>query len=119
MNWLTGGADQDFFVFDTAPSTGNFSTIMDFNYGDNDRIHLVQSGFTGFSHLGELTTEEFYAAAGAKSGHDTSDRVIYDTTSGKLYYDADGLGGDDAFQFATIASGSHSVLTYSDFQIIA
>jgi hypothetical protein len=45
--------------------------------------------------------------------------VIYDTTSGKLYYDADGLCGDVAFQFATIASGSHSVLTYSDFQIIA
>jgi len=32
----------------------------------------------------------FYAAAGASSGHDASDRIVYDTLTGRLYYDPDG-----------------------------
>jgi Ca2+-binding RTX toxin-like protein len=30
--------------------------------------------------------------------------VYYDTTTGSLYYDADGLGGDAAVQFATLTT---------------
>jgi hypothetical protein len=45
--------------------------------------------------------------------------VIYDTASGKLYYDADGQGGAAAVQFAVLGSSNHPVLIYSDIQIIA
>jgi len=34
----------------------------------------------------------FYSAAGAVTGHDANDRVVYNTTTGNLYYDADGSG---------------------------
>jgi hypothetical protein len=35
----------------------------------------------------------FRAAAGATAGADADDRLIYNTTNGNLYYDADGAGG--------------------------
>ncbi|OYU35315.1 MAG: hypothetical protein CFE35_10035 [Novosphingobium sp. PASSN1] len=119
MNWLSGGAGQDCFVFDTAPGAGNVGRIQDFNRGDNDRIQFSEGKFASFPQLGELTSDEFYAAAGAMAGHDASDRVIYDTSSGKLYYDADGLGGSAAIQIAIVGATNHPALVYSDFDIIA
>jgi len=115
---LSGGAGQDFFVFDTVPGAANVDKITDFLHSDNDAIQMSKAVFTGLTHLGALTADEFYAAAGAKTAHDASDRVIYDTTSGKLYYDADGQGGHAAVQFAVLGSGSHPLLVYSDIQII-
>ena len=42
--------------------------------------------------------------AGASAGHDASDRLIFDTTTGNLYYDADGDGAGTAQLVATLAS---------------
>jgi Ca2+-binding RTX toxin-like protein len=36
--------------------------------------------------------ERFVAAPGARAGLEADDRVMYDTSTGKLYYDADGSG---------------------------
>lgn len=117
---LTGGAGQDFFVFDTATSAANVDRLTDFNVGDNDKVQLSKAVFEGFAaDVGSLTSDEFYAAAGATKAHDASDRVIYDTTSGKLFYDADGMGGAAAIQVAVLGSSSHPVLIYSDIQIVA
>jgi len=116
---LTGGTGQDFFVFDTAANATNVDKITDFNFGDNDKVQLSKAVFKGFNHLGSLTNDEFYAAAGAKAAHDASDRVIYDTASGKLFYDADGQGGAAAVQVALLGSATHPVLIYSDIQIVA
>ncbi|WP_156424840.1 cadherin domain-containing protein [Novosphingobium fuchskuhlense] len=116
---LTGGAGQDFFVFDTTPGAANVDKITDFSFGDGDKIQISQSVFAGFTHLGALAAGEFYSAAGATSAHDASDRVIYDTTTGKLYYDADGQGGAAAVQIAVLGSSTHPILIYSDLQIIA
>ena len=46
------------------------------------------------------------------------DAWIYDTTTGALYYDADGLGGVDAVQVAVLGTTTHPGLVYSDVQII-
>ena len=48
---------------------------------------------------------------------DASDRIIYNTTNGNLYYDADGTGGGStATLFATLAGAP--VITASDIFII-
>ena len=48
-----------------------------------------------------------------------NDRIIYNTTDGALYYDADGQGGADAVQIATIQSHATANLGYYDILIVA
>jgi Ca2+-binding RTX toxin-like protein len=111
---LTGGSGWDSFLFDTTLGSGNVDTITDFN-PEQDNILLSQWVFSDI-WAGDLQDEQFHAAAGATEGQDEDDRIIYDTTTGNLYYDADGSGSTEAVRFA-IVSGS-PVLTHEDFMIV-
>ena len=110
-------------MFDTTPGPTpgqiNADRITDFNADEGDKIQFGSVAFSGFDHRGILTNDEFYSAPGASSAHDGSDRVIYNTTSGKLYYDVDGLGGRAAVQIAVFGNSAHPNLKNTDFQIIA
>ncbi|GGD95783.1 hypothetical protein GCM10011390_13230 [Aureimonas endophytica] len=112
---LTGGAGADSFVFTTAPKAGEHDTITDFNVRD-DTIELSLSAFGKAGVAGVLSADAFHAAAGGLA-HDASDRVIYDTKSGDLFYDADGSGGGAAVRFAHLEPGL--ALTAADFLLIA
>jgi Ca2+-binding RTX toxin-like protein len=71
-----------------------------------------------FAAIGtSLTAGEFWAAAGATSAHDSTDHIIYDTSTGRLYYDGDAAGGASAVHFATIGN-KLSTLSYTDFDMI-
>nr|WP_245294176.1 hypothetical protein [Methylobrevis pamukkalensis] len=94
---LTGGADADSFVFDAAPATGA-DTVTDFVSGI-DILQLDDAIFTALAP-GALAGSAF--AIGPAAG-DADDRIIYDTSNGVLWYDADGIGGDAALHFATLA----------------
>ncbi|MFM9934809.1 MAG: putative Ig domain-containing protein [Novosphingobium sp.] len=117
---LTGGSGRDTFVFDLSPGTpGNVDVITDFSHRQGDKLAFSLADFTGFDHTGAISADQFYAADGATASHDASDRIIYNSATGDLYYDADGLGGVDAVQFATIQSFATANLGYSDILIIA
>ena len=62
-----------------------------------------------------LALAAFYKSAAGLS-HDADDRIIYDTDSGGLSYDADGTGNVAAVQFARL--GANLNLSASDFTII-
>jgi len=100
---LTGGAGGDAFIFDTLAMAGARDTIVDFRTFQGDFITLDTAVFTAVSGTnGHLTEGQFHAAAGANAAHDSDDRVIYNRTTGVLYYDADGLGGQEAIAFALL-----------------
>ena len=102
------------FLFNTA-TANNIDTILDF-VSATDKIQLSKAIFTTAGS--SLTNLTFYSSAGATEGHDADDRIIYNTTAGALYYDADGQGGSASVQIAIVGTSSHPSLAYSDFAVI-
>lgn len=110
-NTLTGGAGYDTFVFNTALGANNVDTITDFSVL-YDTIRLDNDVFTGLA-TGTLSTSAFHKGAAAA---DANDRIIYDQTTGHLYFDADGSGATEAVKFATLSTGLS--LTAADFVVV-
>jgi len=117
---LTGGAGADQFVLTQAlSSTANRDVLADFVSG-TDTIQLSLSVFRALGVApGDLTADQFWSGNGIRAGHDASDRIIYDTASGSLFYDADGSGSGAAVAIAVVGLATHPSLVYSDFQLIA
>jgi Ca2+-binding RTX toxin-like protein len=114
---LSGGAGADRFVLDAAPNAlTNRDWISDFVVCE-DRIHLSKSVMRALGPVGStLSNDAFWAGAGATSGHDASDRIVYNSTTGALHYDADGSGRVAAIQIAVLEVGLP--ITAADFFII-
>jgi Ca2+-binding RTX toxin-like protein len=119
MDVLSGAENADKFDFDAAlDAATNVDTISDFAPGE-DMIRLDQSVFTAFPTTNiVLTAANFYSGPGVTAAHDLSDRIIYDSTSGDLYYDPDGTGAGGAMLFATLTTHPDT-LSAADFLIIA
>jgi Ca2+-binding RTX toxin-like protein len=101
---LTGGAGIDSFVFDTAPSAANADHISDFVTA-TDRILLDDAAFAGIGGTGALGAARF-RSGNFTTGQDGDDRVIYNTSTGSLYYDADGNGSGGSVLITTIAGNA-------------
>lgn len=115
---LTGGSGKDYFDFTTALGSANVDTITDFTRG-SDKIRLENSVMTKLQGTpGALNKASYWEGAGITKGHDADDRILYDTSSGKLYYDTDGSGSTAAVQIALIGTTSHANLDYTDFTVI-
>jgi Ca2+-binding RTX toxin-like protein len=113
---LNGGAGADIFVFDTAIGVGNLDTIMDYSTAD-DTVHLENAVFTALATTGVLGAGLLRAGAGVTSAADGNDLILYNSTTGAVYYDADGSGASSApVQFAALGAGLG--LTESDFVVI-
>ena len=116
---LTGGTGSDHFVFDFTPNaTTNKDTITDFVSG-TDELQFRQAIFAGLGAPGELSAAAFLSSPTAVAALDLDDRIIYNTATGALYYDADGLGGAAAMQIAIIGTSTHPALAYIDIHVIA
>jgi Ca2+-binding RTX toxin-like protein len=108
---LIGNSGADSYLFDSALGGDNIDTIMGFVTAD-DRILLDHTVFAGMG-LGKLDPGAFVIGSEAVGD---SDRIIYDPTTGALYYDADGGGGGAAVQFAILLG--HPPLAATDFLVI-
>ncbi|MEQ1952593.1 calcium-binding protein [Mesorhizobium sp. CN2-181] len=99
---LIGGAGSDIFIFNTPPDRGgNVDTIVDFNPAE-DTIQLDDAVFSGIWAVGTLQGLMFRAnTSGGAQG--ATDRIIYETDTGRLFYDADGFFSGVAIHFATLS----------------
>ena len=115
---LTGGAGADTFDFSAIlDAATNVDMITDFFPG-TDRILLDLEVFSGLGAAGPLAAEALAMGGGMAQGQEGDDRIVYDTSSGALYFDPDGTGGAAAVQFALLGTTSHPALAYSDFDLV-
>ena len=111
---LTGGAGVDNFVFATALASNNIDTVTDFIAVD-DTIRLENAVFLGLT-AGGLPGVAFQANI-TGFAQDSADRIIYETDTGRLFFDRDGTGALYArVHFATLDSGL--AVTSADFFVI-
>jgi Ca2+-binding RTX toxin-like protein len=108
---LYGYAGADQFLFNTAASASNFDFLGDFQAG-TDKIVLDNSVFTALSD-GALSSSAFVTGTAAA---DADDRIIFDSASGSVYYDADGNGSGAALLVAYVPVGQ--ALTAADFLVV-
>jgi Ca2+-binding RTX toxin-like protein len=112
---LAGGAGNDIFVF-AAPlnAATNVDRINDFSVAD-DTMQLENLYFATLTTTGVLAPAAFQSN-GTGLATTASDRIIYETDTGNLFYDADGVGGVAGILFARLSPDL--VLTSADFVVI-
>ena len=113
---LTGGEGRDKFLFESELGSSNIDTITDFTPG-SDQIVLENYIFKGFAQTGQLSASSFVANSNPVATT-TNATILYNTTTGALYYDADGTGATGPVQFAVLGTTTHPTLSVADFVII-
>jgi Ca2+-binding RTX toxin-like protein len=107
---LTGGAGRDAFVFDTALGPSNIDRITDFSV-PSDSIRLDNDVFIGLS-AGGLSSQAFRKNTSGNAV-DANDRIIYETDTGRVWFDRDGNGSAAKVQFAVL--DRNLAITHADF----
>ena len=113
---LVGGEGADVFRFDTGLNAlTNVDTIMDYEVG-LDQIQLGSAVFTMLKP-GTLSDANFVSVAGPVAALDANDFILYNSSTGELFYDADGSGSGAAVLFAVFQDTPIPALTAADFLI--
>lgn len=107
---VTGGDGADIFVFHETFGITEFDHAVDYQAGV-DRIILNSAGTVIGSAT--LLPAGFLSGAGISAARTASQIVIYDTTSGRLYFDQDGSGPENGYLVAVF--DNHAKLTYDMF----
>jgi Ca2+-binding RTX toxin-like protein len=110
---LLGGTGDDYFIFDTTAAADNADKILDFAIGD-DNIVFIQTVYTalGIGPGSTLAASNFHTGTAATTA---DHRIIHDSAGGKLFYDADGVGGAAQQLVTTLTVGL--ALTNQDFLV--
>jgi serralysin len=100
---LTGGGGNDRFMFNTAlNAASNVDNLTDFNV-DADSIWLDNAVMPGLGkETGNLARAKFWKSEDGVA-HDASDRIVYDTDDGMLYYDSNGSASGGRVLFARLS----------------
>lgn len=112
---LSGGSGQDVFRFDWTLGSDNVDTITDFDVAEGDKIELETHVFRKFPDVvieenddgiifynSILQAKQFKIGAAATTA---DHRIIYNSATGALYYDPDGIGSSAQVQFAQLKAG--------------
>ena len=110
---LTGGEGSDTFNFNFL-GAANADRIVDFGVG-TDWIALSSGTFPAVHAA--LEAQEFRLGTAAVDG---DDRILYDSATGRLFYDPDGTlhGASSAAPVLFAIVANHAALTYQDFYVL-
>ncbi|MBF0626681.1 MAG: VCBS repeat-containing protein [Magnetococcales bacterium] len=109
---LSGGAGADQFKW-SQPSDGG-DDITDFSASQGDQLLFVSSNFGNLS-VGKLGSSRLALSSTGRASN-TSQRFIFNTSTGVLKYDVDGSGSVAATTIATL--GGVSTLSVNQIQIV-
>ena len=121
---ILGGGGADRFQFSNLINQG-IDRLTDFQSGI-DKIIISALGFGGGLQAGTLVTAEQFLETTNSTAITINQRLIYDSTTGGLFFDADGSGlGSSSVQFAALfvdplnPDRPHPIgLTTADFSLI-
>jgi VCBS repeat-containing protein len=126
---LYGNSNDDTFFFDTALGSGgvNETNERDFIYrfeaNGDDTIWLSKSVFNALATSGSsggtaLVAADFATVAGTGASASVgSARIVYDSTTGGLYYDSDGGSAVNRILFATIDTATDGTFDVADVKV--
>jgi Ca2+-binding RTX toxin-like protein len=112
IDTLMGESGSNKFTFNSP--TGGIDTISDFNAGEGDQILVSASGFGEGLAVGSLPSSQFTIGSSAANA---SDRFIYNSSTGALFFDPDGNGLQGQVQLAVLSS--NPPLTSSNISVVA
>ena len=107
---LNGGGGTDKYDFTEKPGDG-VDAIVKFEAGEQLRLDSAAFKHTG-AH-GTLKAKYFYAGAHA---HDSNDHILYQQSTGKVFYDSNGDAAGGRTLFAILDNTPH--LHYDDIFVI-
>jgi Ca2+-binding RTX toxin-like protein len=117
VDLLVGGSGADHFQFNALSELGDH--IKDFSGsgsgGDKDVIDLLNSAFGGVSWNSNNTLNETIYTGNDAATHTlaASQHFAYDSSTGTLYYDANG-GGADASRMVLAILDNHAAIAATD-----
>ena len=118
---LKGGSANDTFYFDSAPNgKTNVDTIQSFQTADffgGDTLQFKHQIFSGLGELGAFTSDDtrFFDSTNT-ANYDANARLIYNTNTGILSYDADGNGSIHVVKIAIL--GAQTMLNATDILVV-
>ena len=113
VDLLFGGAGRDRFVFNN-PNEG-IDKINDFVVGE-DRIDINNVGFGGAEVVGNVGSLDAFRFTLGAAATTSSQRFIYNGSSGALFFDADGVNGTNQVRIAQLVG--NPTLTNTSFAIV-
>jgi serralysin len=111
---ITGGSGNDHIYYGNALQPDAYADSI-IGFASGDRFELDQDIFTKLLATGTLNAANFRANA-TGTAVDGNDYVVYETDTGKLFYDADGNLSGAPVLLATL--DNHFALTATNFIVV-
>ena len=95
-------------------------TIKDWDVGGaQDWIVLDDDVFLALGPVSATTALDPTMFVAGAAALDANDHIIYNQSTGALFYDADGVGGVGQVQFAILGVSTHPALGAGDFVLVS
>ena len=122
----TAGASKETFVFEaTAGSGGTANTITGFS-APNDQLDFTKGFLKTHTDTDSLVTNltsgtiaanQFLTGADTTAAANGNQLFIYNSTNGKLYFDADGNGGGESATLVVTLDTAIPTITFNDISV--